>query len=40
MMVCGSLSGVECFITCDCVNSLDCLFENREVVSTTIKVLS
>ena len=37
-LVCGSVTGFECFITCDCVNSLDVLFEKREVVSTIVKV--
>ena len=36
--VCGSLTGFQCFIVCDCVNSLDFLFEKREVVSTIVKV--
>ena len=37
-LVCGSLTGFECFIACDCVNSLDFLFEKGEVVSTIVKV--
>ena len=32
------MTGFECFIACDCVNSLDFLFEKREVVSTIVKV--
>ena len=38
-LVCGSLTGFECFIVHDCVNSLDFSFEKREVVSTIVKVL-
>ena len=37
-LVCGSLTGFECFIACDCVKSLDFSFEKREV-STVVKVL-
>lgn len=38
-LVCGSLTGFECLIACDGVNSLDFSFEKREVVSTIVKVL-
>ena len=38
-LVCDSLTGFECFIARDCVNSLDFSFEKREVVSTVVKVL-
>ena len=37
-LVCGSLTGFECFVACDCVYSLDFLFEKREVVSTIVRV--
>ena len=37
-LVCGSLTGFECFIACDCVNWLDFPFEKREVVSTIVQV--
>ena len=37
-LVCGGVTGFECFIACDRVNSLNFLFEIREVVSTIVKV--
>ena len=33
------LTGIECFIACDFVNSLDFVFEKREVVSTMVTIL-
>ena len=38
-LVCGRQTGFECFIACDCMNSLDFSFEKREVVSMIVKVL-
>ena len=37
-LVCGSMTGFDCFIACDCVNSLEFLFEKRKIVSTIVKV--
>ena len=28
-LVCGSLTGFECLIACDCVNSLDFVFSEK-----------
>ena len=38
-LVCDCLTGFECLVACDCVNSSDFLSEKREVVSTIVKVL-
>ena len=38
-LVCGSLTGFECFIGCDCVISLDFLFEKERLYPRSLRYL-
>ena len=38
-LVSGGLAGFECFVACDSVYALDFVLEEREIVSTVVKVL-
>ena len=33
------LTGVECFVVCDCTFTLNFVFEEKEIVTTVIEVL-